>query len=66
MRALARIVARFALAAHCFWGIWSVLQARYSPIDFDFVEYSHLRFAGYELQKAACVAASEHATTSPS
>lgn len=29
---------QFVLAAHVFWGIWSLIQAEYSYIDFDFIE----------------------------
>ncbi|CAM9228859.1 unnamed protein product [Discosporangium mesarthrocarpum] len=43
---------RWTLAAHMFWGIWSVVQARYSPIDFDFLDYARLRLAsGYHIHK---------------
>lgn len=31
-------VNQFALAAHFFWTIWSLVQAEYSTIDFDYVE----------------------------
>lgn len=33
-----------ALAAHQFWGTWAILQAKYSPIDFDYMEYSKMRW----------------------
>lgn len=29
---------KFVLAAHVFWGIWSLIQAEHSYIDFDFIE----------------------------
>lgn len=29
---------KFALASHLFWGIWALVQAHYSKIDFDFLE----------------------------
>lgn len=29
---------QFVLAAHVFWGIWSLIQAEHSYIDFDFIE----------------------------
>lgn len=44
-------VNRFALASHYFWGYWAILQARYSPIDFDFIDYARLRFEGYRMHK---------------
>lgn len=33
-----------ALAAHQFWGSWGLLQAKYSPINFDYIEYSKSRW----------------------
>ncbi|KAF5894010.1 ethanolamine kinase 1, partial [Clarias magur] len=30
-------VNRFALASHFFWGLWALIQAQYSTIDFDFL-----------------------------
>jgi ethanolamine kinase len=30
-------VNKFALAAHLFWGLWALVQARHSDIDFDFL-----------------------------
>ncbi|MCB9760105.1 MAG: phosphotransferase [Alphaproteobacteria bacterium] len=44
-----RIVDFFVLPDHLFWGTWAVIQARHSPIDFDFLEYARLRFAGLAL-----------------
>lgn len=32
-------VNQFALAAHIFWTVWSLLQAEHSTIDFDYVGY---------------------------
>lgn len=50
-RCLVVMVNRFALASHYFWGYWAILQARYSPIDFDFIDYARLRFEGYRMHK---------------
>ena len=47
----------FALAAHQFWGVWAILQAKYSPIDFDYVEYWALRWGEYHKRKDAFLAA---------
>ena len=33
----------FALVSHQYWGVWSLIQARHSPIDFDYFQYSRLR-----------------------
>lgn len=51
-------VNQFALASHFFWGLWALIQARYSPIDFDFLQYGHDRFGGYFKHKAAFVSSS--------
>ncbi|XP_062851721.1 ethanolamine kinase 1 [Trichomycterus rosablanca] len=40
-------VNRFALASHFFWGLWALIQAKYSTIDFDFLGYAVLRFGQY-------------------
>ncbi|GIL68077.1 hypothetical protein Vafri_21390, partial [Volvox africanus] len=51
---LDRLVAEacvFALASHAYWGVWSFIQARYSPIDFDYLEYSGMRWAEYYRRK---------------
>lgn len=29
---------KFALASHLFWGIWALIQAEHSYIDFDFMK----------------------------
>ena len=43
-----RVVQFFVLVDHLWWGTWAVLQAKHSPIDFDFMNYAQLRFAGLE------------------
>ncbi|KAM9327771.1 ethanolamine kinase 1 [Pholidichthys leucotaenia] len=40
-------VNKFALASHFFWGLWALIQAKFSTIDFDFLEYAVLRFSQY-------------------
>jgi len=42
----------FALVSHQFWGTWSFIQARYSAIDFDYMEYSGIRWNEYYKCKA--------------
>eukprot|EP01138_Halocafeteria_seosinensis_P011232 gb/GECG01011474.1/.p1 GENE.gb/GECG01011474.1/~~gb/GECG01011474.1/.p1 ORF type:complete len:393 (+),score=53.55 gb/GECG01011474.1/:1-1179(+) len=44
------VVNKFALASHFFWGLWALVQAKYSPIDFDFLQYSVDRINGYRKQ----------------
>lgn len=53
MAALTTEVNRWTLLSHLWWAAWAVVQARYSPIDFDFVDYARLRLAGYRLHKEA-------------
>lgn len=45
------VVNRYACASHLFWGHWAIIQARYSPIDFDFLAYAKLRLDGYAYHK---------------
>ncbi|XP_078076882.1 ethanolamine kinase 1 [Mustelus asterias] len=40
-------VNKFTLASHFSWGLWAILQARYSTIDFDFLRYARERFKQY-------------------
>eukprot|EP01025_Chloroclados_australasicus_P010998 TRINITY_DN14740_c0_g1_i1.p3 TRINITY_DN14740_c0_g1~~TRINITY_DN14740_c0_g1_i1.p3 ORF type:complete len:357 (-),score=34.76 TRINITY_DN14740_c0_g1_i1:424-1494(-) len=44
-------VAAFSLASHIYWGVWALLQAKYSPIDFDYFEYSEMRWKQYLIMK---------------
>lgn len=44
-------VNQFALAAHFFWTIWALIQAEYSTIDFDFVDYAFIRYNEYLSKK---------------
>jgi ethanolamine kinase len=37
-------------ASHFWWGLWAVLQARFSTIDFDFLPYTVIRFNGLRKQ----------------
>lgn len=40
-------VCKFSLASNFFWGLWAILQARYSSIDFDFQRYAMARLSYY-------------------
>ncbi|XP_062917898.1 choline kinase alpha isoform X2 [Mobula hypostoma] len=44
-------VNRYALASHFFWGLWSIIQARISTIEFGYLEYAIARFETYFEQK---------------
>lgn len=41
----------FALASHQYWGTWSLMQAKWSSIEFDYVGYAALRWKEYEKRK---------------
>lgn len=45
-------VNRFALASHFFWGLWSILQAKISTIEFGYLDYAISRFDAYFQQKS--------------
>jgi len=49
--ALYREVNKFALAAHFLWGLWGLIQAQLSDIDFDYLSYAKLRFNEYYNRK---------------
>ncbi|XP_043980844.1 ethanolamine kinase 2-like isoform X1 [Gambusia affinis] len=40
-------VCKFSLASNFFWGLWAILQSRYSSIDFDFQRYAIARLSYY-------------------
>uniref|UniRef100_A0ABI8ALI7 ethanolamine kinase n=1 Tax=Felis catus TaxID=9685 RepID=A0ABI8ALI7_FELCA len=44
-------VNRFALASHFFWGLWSIVQAKISSIEFGYMDYAQARFDAYFDQK---------------
>jgi len=41
----------FSLASHVFWALWCLLQAKHSPIDFDYIEYFGVRMGEYRRRK---------------
>ncbi|XP_050213524.1 probable ethanolamine kinase [Mercurialis annua] len=41
----------FMLASHLFWALWALIQAKMSPIDFDYLGYFFLRYNEYKKQK---------------
>ncbi|CAB1323104.1 unnamed protein product [Coregonus sp. 'balchen'] len=42
---------RFALASHFLWGLWSIIQATISKIEFGYMDYAQSRFDAYFKQK---------------
>ncbi|KAI8057961.1 choline/ethanolamine kinase [Syncephalis plumigaleata] len=47
LESLYREVNQFALASHFYWGLWALVQAELSNIDFDYINYAVLRFNEY-------------------
>jgi ethanolamine kinase len=41
----------FSLASHFYWGLWALVQAELSNINFDYMSYAILRFAEYKRRK---------------
>ncbi|XP_021741705.1 probable ethanolamine kinase [Chenopodium quinoa] len=41
----------FMLASHLSWALWALIQAKMSPIDFDYLSYFFLRYNEYKKQK---------------
>ena len=44
-------VSKLSLGSHLMWGMWSIAQALWSNLEFDYVEYAKLRFDAYFAQK---------------
>ncbi|CEP16577.1 hypothetical protein [Parasitella parasitica] len=42
----------FSLASHYYWGLWAMIQAMVSDIDFNYMDYAVLRFKEYDKRKA--------------
>ncbi|XP_030844945.1 ethanolamine kinase 1 [Strongylocentrotus purpuratus] len=50
------VVNKFALASHFFWGVWAIVQAYHSTIDFDFLDYAIIRLDEYKRRKTEFLA----------
>ncbi|CAA2998683.1 probable ethanolamine kinase [Olea europaea subsp. europaea] len=44
----------YMLASHLYWALWALIQAKMSPINFDYFGYFFLRFNEYKKQKGKC------------
>ncbi|CAI9261996.1 unnamed protein product [Lactuca saligna] len=44
----------YMLASHLYWALWALIQAKMSPIDFDYLGYFFLRYNEYKKQKDTC------------
>ncbi|KAI8997208.1 kinase-like domain-containing protein [Pilobolus umbonatus] len=49
--ALYKEVNGFALASHYYWGLWALVQASVSEIDFNYMDYAVLRFNEYRKRR---------------
>ncbi|KAJ1664305.1 hypothetical protein IW140_003043 [Coemansia sp. RSA 1813] len=56
LEALYKEVSFFQLASHFYWGIWGLIQAAISDIDFDYMEYAKMRFEQYYKIKSQLLA----------
>ncbi|XP_023739313.1 probable ethanolamine kinase isoform X3 [Lactuca sativa] len=45
----------YMLASHLYWALWALIQAKMSPIDFDYLGYFFLRYNEYKKQKDTCL-----------
>ncbi|GAV63284.1 Choline_kinase domain-containing protein, partial [Cephalotus follicularis] len=44
----------YMLASHLYWALWALIQAKMSPIDFDYLGYFFLRYNEYKSRKEMC------------
>ncbi|KAJ0981087.1 hypothetical protein J5N97_009342 [Dioscorea zingiberensis] len=44
----------YRLASHIYWGLWAIIQAKMSPLDFNYFGYFFLRYAEYKKLKESC------------
>jgi len=42
------LVEKFSPLSNLLWGIWSLIQAKYSDIDFDYINYAMQRLTQYK------------------
>lgn len=41
----------YMLASHLYWALWGIIQAKISPIEFNYIGYFFLRYNEYKKQK---------------
>ncbi|XP_023745172.1 probable ethanolamine kinase [Lactuca sativa] len=44
----------YMLASHLYWALWALIQAKMSPIEFDYLGYFFKRYNEYKRQKDVC------------
>ncbi|KAJ7524142.1 hypothetical protein O6H91_18G079900 [Diphasiastrum complanatum] len=49
---LVRETDAYSLASHLHWGLWGIISASFSEIDFDFEDYARQRFQQYHEKKS--------------
>ncbi|CAN4127889.1 unnamed protein product [Withania somnifera] len=54
LEALYAETSSYMLASHLYWALWALIQAKMSPIDFDYIGYFFLRYNEYRKQKDIC------------
>ncbi|KAK9947597.1 hypothetical protein M0R45_003213 [Rubus argutus] len=45
----------YMLASHLYWALWGIIQAKISPIKFDYLGYFFLRYNEFKRQKEKCL-----------
>ncbi|CAF1188913.1 unnamed protein product [Rotaria sp. Silwood1] len=45
---LCHLIDKFSALAHLMWGLWALIQARISQLDFDYVNYANMRIDSYK------------------
>ncbi|GAB2300353.1 hypothetical protein Dimus_034392 [Dionaea muscipula] len=49
----------FMLASHLYWALWALIQAKMSPISFDYLGYFFLRYDQYKKQRDSALSLAE-------
>ncbi|XP_030762484.1 ethanolamine kinase isoform X1 [Sitophilus oryzae] len=44
-------VTKFVLVSHMLWGVWGLIQAEHSSIDYDYMKFAKIRFTEYFTRK---------------
>ncbi|XP_021310093.1 probable ethanolamine kinase isoform X2 [Sorghum bicolor] len=55
----------FRLASHIYWALWALIQAKVSPIDFDYLGYFFLRYGEYKKQREPCFSLAQSFLSKP-
>ncbi|XP_003578170.1 probable ethanolamine kinase [Brachypodium distachyon] len=55
----------YRLASHIYWALWALIQAKVSPIDFDYLGYFFLRYGEYKKQREFCFSLAQGFLSAP-